>query len=487
MKMMKKGKCGLQLATVFTVLVFSAVAETVTLEAVADLYLAGGGSVSNSNYGGAPTLLIGKHPTLGNFHGLLRFDLSGLDSHRIINKVTLKLDKPAAGVGAAFAVNVYELSTANSNWVEGTKSGATEPGSATWAHRGTSAWAGSAGASSAGADYISTLLASYNGSLAAGEAVFVSREAFKTAVVNHSGGVLNLGLGLDADRSGQYYRFSTRESGAPPARLIIEYYTAGAAAGPTVSVTSRPETEPSDGQQLTNKTSSHSYDQAFDLARKASLEPDELAWEVILEQHLGPFYLPPYKKAKEKGTATAWDYVKDDPALPRVLIIGDSISRGYTLPVRYLLNGKANVHRAPCNCGPTSKGLRDLDIWLGTGTWDLIFFNFGIHDRANPETYSANLEQIIPRLQATGARLIFAATTPLPPGEGMYRFEDGVRLNDIAVPMMARYGIPVCDLYTTLLPVLEQYQNPGDCHFNTAGYQFIGELAATAILAELKK
>ena len=35
----------------------------------------------------------------------------------------------------------------------------------------------------------------------------------------------------------------------------------------------------------------------------------------------------------------------DDPTLPRVLIIGDSISIGYTPRVRRLLEGKANVHR----------------------------------------------------------------------------------------------------------------------------------------------
>ena len=37
--------------------------------------------------------------------------------------------------------------------------------------------------------------------------------------------------------------------------------------------------------------------------------------------------------------------IQDNPALPRVLLIGDSISIGYTLPVRELLDGRANLHR----------------------------------------------------------------------------------------------------------------------------------------------
>src|SRR5258708_38523820 len=73
----------------------------------------------------------------------------------------------------------------------------------------------------------------------------------------------------------------------------------------------------------------------------------------------------------------------DDPALPRVLIIGDSISIGSTDPVRELLHGKANVHRISENGGPTSNGVKKIDQWLGGGKdakWNVIIFNFGLHD-----------------------------------------------------------------------------------------------------------
>ena len=70
----------------------------------------------------------------------------------------------------------------------------------------------------------------------------------------------------------------------------------------------------------------------------------------------------------------------DVPGLPRVLLLGDSISIGYTLPVRERLRGIANVHRPAENCGPTKLGLAHLDQWIGSGHWDLIHFNFGLHD-----------------------------------------------------------------------------------------------------------
>src|SRR5262249_4795155 len=85
--------------------------------------------------------------------------------------------------------------------------------------------------------------------------------------------------------------------------------------------------------------------------------------------------------AQTKGKADpAFAPVKDDPALPRVLLIGDSISIGYTVPARKLLQGKANVHRIPENGGPTSNGSAKLDKWLGDGKWDVIHFNWGLHD-----------------------------------------------------------------------------------------------------------
>lgn len=63
--------------------------------------------------------------------------------------------------------------------------------------------------------------------------------------------------------------------------------------------------------------------------------------------------------------------VTEVKGLPRILLIGDSISMGYTLRVRELLAGKANVHRIPTNGGPTSRGLQSIDAWLGKGPWDV--------------------------------------------------------------------------------------------------------------------
>lgn len=216
------------------------------------------------------------------------------------------------------------------------------------------------------------------------------------------------------------------------------------------------------------------------------LPPEQRAWEELLRRHLGDFYYPRYLEAKQKGVETAWDYVRDTPGLPRVIIIGDSISRGYTLEVRSVLAGQVNVHRAPENCGKSANALERLPVWLGDGRWDLATFNFGIHDRETPDdVYRDNLEWIVDRLQRSADRLIWIASTPVPATAPEHRPGSVERLNGIAAALMAARGIPVLDLYDSVQPVLDQYQLPDNCHFREEGYGYMGRIVADRIQAEL--
>jgi len=220
----------------------------------------------------------------------------------------------------------------------------------------------------------------------------------------------------------------------------------------------------------------------------AALPPERQAWERVLQAELGTFYLPLHKRDKVAGRSNAWDYVVDDPALPRVLLIGDSISRAYTATVRKALAGKANVHRAPANCGPSSTGLKKLDVWLGDGRWDLIHFNFGIHDRNTPVAdYVARLEKIVASLKETGATLVWASSTPIPNvAEKKWTAGSIVERNAAAADLMKREGVAIDDLFAVISPRLAEFQHPDDCHFNGPGNVFLGEKVAEAIAAILK-
>jgi lysophospholipase L1-like esterase len=184
--------------------------------------------------------------------------------------------------------------------------------------------------------------------------------------------------------------------------------------------------------------------------------------------------------------------VTDQPGLPRVLLIGDSISIGYTAAVRQELAGKANVHRIPENGADTANGLKKLDEWLGDSHWDVIHFNWGLHDlKVTPdggrqvplETYERNLATLVARLKKTGARLIWASTTPVPEGKQspMREAADAARYNAAARRVMEANGISINDLNAAALPRLSEIQLPGNVHFNSAGWDVLGRQVAAAI------
>ncbi|MEK6247645.1 MAG: SGNH/GDSL hydrolase family protein, partial [Planctomycetales bacterium] len=114
----------------------------------------------------------------------------------------------------------------------------------------------------------------------------------------------------------------------------------------------------------------------------------------------------------------------EDPKLPRVLFIGDSISGNYDRGFRGALEGKANVHHPPANCGPAGNGRLKMLTWLGAydqpgHQWDVISFNFGQWNvNTSKASYQSDLRAIADMLTKTKAKLIWVTTTPIPGGYG---------------------------------------------------------------------
>jgi lysophospholipase L1-like esterase len=205
---------------------------------------------------------------------------------------------------------------------------------------------------------------------------------------------------------------------------------------------------------------------------------------------------PPAKAKRPPNPAM--DPIQDVAGLPRVLLIGDSISIGYTLPVRKLLEGKANVHRIPTNGGPTKNGVANIAKWLGTSKWDVIHFNWGIHDlkympdgkrQVEPADYEANLRSLVATLKKTGAKLIWATTTPIPEGElnPPRKFGQVKEYNDIAAKVMSENGVAIDDLNAHITPQLATMQNPRDVHYTSAGSEYLAKQVAEEIGKALTK
>ena len=212
------------------------------------------------------------------------------------------------------------------------------------------------------------------------------------------------------------------------------------------------------------------------------------------------------KKPKRKPNPV-FAPVKDNSKLPRVLLIGDSISIGYTLPTRDFLKGKANLHRIPTNGGPTTKGLASIDEWLGNRKWDLIHFNWGLHDlkymgpngenlfpkekggkpQVPIDAYEKNLDKLVTRLKKTGAKLIWRNTTPVPPGSKGRYVGDSVKFNTAAARVMKKHGVPTHDLFTMSKKRMKEIMRPANVHYTPEGSKVLGKDVARVIMDALRK
>ncbi len=204
--------------------------------------------------------------------------------------------------------------------------------------------------------------------------------------------------------------------------------------------------------------------------------------------------------------------VEPDPTLPNVLIIGDSISIGYTLPLRKRLAGRANVMRPldgkgkPVNCGDSRRLVKSIKSWMGDTKWDVIHFNAGLHDlkRIDPAKgmksvdpsvppcvptgeYAENLATAVGIMKKGGAKLVFATTTAYPAGVRPCRLpEDAVKYNAAAFEVMKKNDVAINDLYALTAPKLKEWQRPKNVHFHPKGSDAIAEHIAKVISRQLK-
>lgn len=212
--------------------------------------------------------------------------------------------------------------------------------------------------------------------------------------------------------------------------------------------------------------------------------------------------------AAESGAPSPYALVAPEeinPALPDVLLLGDSISIGYSDTVRTELAGLANVYRIQGTSDSavrpqgqlrldTSSVVEHLDEWLGDKNWAVIHFNWGLQDlkltrsgghQVELDRYEQNLRRVVARLQRTQAKLIWASTTPVPPGTEVganaRKPGDEVQYNIVAKRVMEDYGIPIDDLHALALPYITQWQSPASVHFKRNGSEALGDQVAASI------
>jgi hypothetical protein len=184
------------------------------------------------------------------------------------------------------------------------------------------------------------------------------------------------------------------------------------------------------------------------------------------------------------------DADKDD--LPRVLLVGDSITRGYFGAVEKHLAGKAYCARlttSKCVSDPTFND--DLKLMLKQYKFSVIHFNNGLHGWGyTEEQYKDGLLRTVAAIKenADGAKLIWATTTPVREKDDLQQFADRtdrvkVR-NKLASEIMTEQHIPTDDLFELVKDHAEWTSGDG-VHFNGQGNEALAKQVATSVLENL--
>ena len=186
-------------------------------------------------------------------------------------------------------------------------------------------------------------------------------------------------------------------------------------------------------------------------------------------------------KKQSGGICPANETLPAATGAPTVLVIGDSISIGYTPTLIAALSPNYDVVHNPCNAMTTTWTAQNIDTWLASrDSFEAITWNNGLWDVADWENvsdsaYAANLHAIAQKIKAKTAHPLFILTTEVLPATPHRNNADVVNRNNIARDVMNLEGIAVLDLYSVSQTIVGEHVSVDDVHFTEAGSQVLGE------------
>ncbi len=173
--------------------------------------------------------------------------------------------------------------------------------------------------------------------------------------------------------------------------------------------------------------------------------------------------------------------------LPRVLLIGDSITEGYQGKVREMLRGICYVDYVATSYAIDSKMYNELiKNYVQDSDYAVIHFNHGLHGfHMSARTYKSRMKKLLPKLEKKG-KLILANTTVVYTQENKrLHTKDMKRVKErnlVVDELATQYGYPIDDLYTVSMEMSKEARLKDGVHYLDDGY----EILATSVVESIK-
>lgn len=189
---------------------------------------------------------------------------------------------------------------------------------------------------------------------------------------------------------------------------------------------------------------------------------------------------------------TWWEHASD-ASLPRVLIVGDSITCGYRGKVNPILRGQAYADGFGTSKAVDNPWFADSVVLFmrQMARCDAVIFNNGLHGfHLSAEEYEAGYRRVLGALlaQYPDKKWTLVLSTPVRDTADLTQFtgqNEQVKARNEAVRRIAAdLGLPVMDYYTPLENRPELW-SPDGVHLKDEGYALLAQMCSEHIRAQL--
>lgn len=187
-----------------------------------------------------------------------------------------------------------------------------------------------------------------------------------------------------------------------------------------------------------------------------------------------------------------WSDEAERTDLPRVLLVGDSITGGYQAMVREALRGVCLVDYF-CTSYAVDSAIYHtaLRMFVTDSRYAAVHFNHGLHGKhMTGEVYKENVERLLEQISGCGAKVIAALTTRVLGKDGNpdLSWEEKIAERNAAIEDIAtRCGYAVNDLYAPSVSMPAEKRLGDGVHYQEAGYRVFADKVIAAVRQALGK
>ena len=182
----------------------------------------------------------------------------------------------------------------------------------------------------------------------------------------------------------------------------------------------------------------------------------------------------------------SWCDEADKDDLPRVLLVGDSITHGYQAIVREALRGKCYVDYVATSYAIDNKFYSLLVENFATNSrYAAIHFNHGLHGfHMSPRTYKSKVKKLLEKIGQNSKLILTESTAVFHEGNKRLKRDCMKRVkerNEIVAELVTEFDCGWDKLFDVSLDMPKEYRLDDGVHYTQKGYETLAKSVVKSI------